>query len=239
MADRSRAGEHEHEHEAGVADRPRAEHEAAAIVRLGDRAVRFARPPNVAPRAIVDAARAWDGVIDVVVARDHVAVYFERDVAVHLGRDLEFADTDLEFADIGARIAELAALPPRTTNGRTIDLHAIYDGPDLDDIARAIDATTDDVARMHAAATYVVETMGFAPGFAYLTGLDARLAAIPRRPTPRTRVPASSLAIAGGYTAVYPFDSPGGWNLIGRVDEGMFDSDGALLHFGDRVRFVR
>ena len=70
---------------------------------------------------------------------------------------------------------------------------------------------------------------GFAPGFAYLTGLDARLQ-LPRRATPRPRVPARSLAIAAQYTAVYPFDSPGGWHLIGSVDTEMFGLHGALLH---------
>jgi inhibitor of KinA len=92
---------------------------------------------------------------------------------------------------------------------------------------------------LHLARTYAVETIGFAPGFAYLVGLDARLAQIPRRASPRPRVPAGALAIAGGYTAVYPFDSPGGWNLIGRVDERMFTESGARLRLGDRVRFIR
>ena len=191
-------------------------------VALGDRALRFARPAGVSPRAIVRAARAWDGVTDVVVARDDVAVYWDRAPQI-----------------TGEQIAALATLHDDQEPARTIELHAIYDGPDLDDIARAIGASIDDVVRLHAAPTYVVETIGFAPGFAYLTGLDTRLAAIARRATPRTRVPAGSIAIAGGYTAVYPFDSPGGWNLIGRVDERMFTAEGALLSLCDRVRFVR
>lgn len=189
---------------------------------LGDRAIRFARPAGVAPRAIVEAVRAWDGVVDVVVARDDVAAYFDREPRVE-----------------PARIAALATLPAELASGRTIDLHATYDGPDLDDVARACETTVDEVVALHAGATYVVETMGFAPGFAYLTGLDPRLAAIARRASPRPRVPAGSLAIAGGYTAVYPFDSPGGWHLIGRVDERMFGAEGALLRLGDRVRFVQ
>lgn len=191
-------------------------------VALGDRAIRFARPAGVSPRAIVNAARAWNGAIDVVVARDDVAVYFEG--PPHVER---------------AQVAALALLRDDAAAPRTIELRATYDGPDLDDIARAIGATTDEVVQLHAAPTYVVETMGFAPGFAYLVGLDPRLAALPRRPTPRTRVPAGALAIAGGYTAVYPFDSPGGWNVVGRVAERMFTTEGALLRLGDRVRFGR
>jgi KipI family sensor histidine kinase inhibitor len=185
--------------------------------RLGDRAILMPRPAGMSAHGVVESARAWDGVIDVVVTRDEVAVYFDREP--HAG---VFAGSDEADA------------------ARVVELRAVYDGPDLDDVARAIDASTGDVVRLHLAPTYVVETIGFAPGFAYLVGLDARLAAIPRRASPRPRVPAGALAIAGGYTAVYPFDSPGGWNLIGRVDERMFTADdGARLRLGDRVRFVR
>jgi KipI family sensor histidine kinase inhibitor len=190
---------------------------------LGDRAVRFARPIGVSARAIVHAVRAWDGVIDCVVARDDVAVYFDRVPVVD--------------ADQLAALATLREDAPES--GRLVELPALYDGPDLDDIARAIGGTTDDVIRRHTAATYSVALMGFAPGFAYLTGLDAQLAGIARRATPRTKVAAGSLALAGGYTAVYPFESPGGWNLIGRVHARMFSAEGALLRLGDRVRFVR
>jgi 5-oxoprolinase (ATP-hydrolysing) subunit B len=193
------------------------------LAALGDRAVRFARPAGVSARAIVHAVRVWDGVIDCVVARDDVAVYFERVPIVH-----------------DDQLAALAGLRDEDREvERIVELRAIYDGPDLEDIARAIGGTIDDVTRLHAEATYSVELIGFAPGFAYLTGLDARLASIGRRATPRTKVAAKSLAIAGGYTAVYPFESPGGWNVIGRVDERMFSTEGALLRLGDRVRFVR
>jgi KipI family sensor histidine kinase inhibitor len=116
-------------------------------------------------------------------------------------------------------------------------LRAVYDGEDLATVANVVGLTVEEVVRRHLAATYTVETMGFAPGFAYLTGLDPALV-LPRRSTPRTRVPAGSIAIAGAHTAVYPFDSPGGWHLIGHVvGARMFDS-GALLQLGDRVRFV-
>lgn len=192
-------------------------------VPFGDRAILFARPAGVTAGAIVRAARLWKGAIDVVVARDEVAVYF--DGVPHVDR---------------AQIDALASLTNSDEATRTVELRAIYDGADLDEVARALDATTEDVIGMHVAASYRVETMGFSPGFAYLVGLDAKLASIPRRATPRPRVPAGSLAIAAGYTAVYPFDSPGGWNLIGRVEERMFTAEqGARLRLGDRVRFVR
>jgi 5-oxoprolinase (ATP-hydrolysing) subunit B len=93
---------------------------------------------------------------------------------------------------------------------------------------------------LHVAGAYVVAFVGFLPGFAYLDGLDARLH-VPRRAQPRTRVPAGSVAIAGAQSGVYPFDSPGGWHVIGTTALRMFDPDrepAALLQPGDAVRFV-
>ncbi|HET9621353.1 MAG TPA: carboxyltransferase domain-containing protein [Kofleriaceae bacterium] len=192
-------------------------------VALGDRAIRFARPARSA-RAIVHAVRGWPGVVDVVVARHDVAAYFAAPV-----------EADPAWP---AWIAALADAPDDPAPVRDVALPAIYDGPDLDDVARTLGRTRDEVAAIHAAATYTVETMGFAPGFAYLAGLPAALE-LPRRATPRTRVPAGSIAIAGAHTAVYPFASPGGWHLLGRVvDTAMFGPDGPRLALGDRVRFV-
>lgn len=189
-------------------------------IALGDRAIRFARPARSA-RTLVAAVRAWPGVVDVVVARHDVAAYFAAEPRVD-----------------PAWIAALATAPDDPDPGRDLALPAIYDGPDLADVARALGRTSEEVCRLHAAATYTVETMGFSPGFAYLAGLPAALE-LPRRTTPRTRVPAGSIAIAGLQTAVYPFDSPGGWHLIGSVaGVAMFGLDGPLLQLGDRVRFV-
>jgi KipI family sensor histidine kinase inhibitor len=189
-------------------------------IALGDRAIRFARPARSA-RTLVRAVRAWPGVIDVVVARHDVAAYFATEPRVD-----------------PAWIAALATAPDDPDPGRDIALPATYDGPDLPDVARALGRTPDEIAALHAAATYTVETMGFAPGFAYLAGLPAALE-LPRRTTPRTRVPAGSIAIAGQQSAVYPFESPGGWHLIGSVvGVAMFGPDGPLLQLGDRVRFV-
>lgn len=187
---------------------------------LGDRAIRFARPA-VPARAIVREVRRWPGVIDVVVARDDVAAYFDRPprVTAEQLRALAEATDDPE--------------PPREHA-----LPAIYDGPDLAAVARETGLSTGELIARHAAASYVVDLIGFAPGFAYLAGLDPRLE-LPRRATPRPRVPAGSLAIAGRYTAVYPFDSPGGWHLLGRIEGApMFGPGGARLALGDRVRFV-
>ena len=191
----------------------------ADVEPLGDRAVRFARPAQASPRALVAAIRTWPGVLDVVVAKRDVAVYFAGVPQID-----------------AARLAALDELHEDLAAARVHELRAIYDGADLDELARA---TGLDVALVHAGATYTVETMGFAPGFAYLVGIDPRLASLPRRATPRARVPAGSIGIAGGYTGVYPFDSPGGWHVIGRVVEPpLFGAEGPLLDLGDRVRFV-
>jgi len=193
---------------------------------LGDRAIRFARPARSA-RAIVRAARAWPGVIDVVVARHDVAVYFDDPPA-----------GGSASAAWPARIDSLASAPDDPAPVRDLTLRATYDGPDLGSVAAMTGRHPDDVRALHAAAVYTVETMGFAPGFAYLSGLPEALE-LPRRTTPRTRVPAGSIAIAGRQTAVYPFDSPGGWHLIGAVvGVRMFGPDGPLLQLGDQVRFV-
>jgi len=122
--------------------------------------------------------------------------------------------------------------------GKLVDVPVVYDGPDLAEVARL--AGVDDVATLHTAAEYTVAFIGFAPGFAYLLGGDERLA-VPRLDTPRERVPAGSVAVAGPYSAVYPRASPGGWRLLGRTDLTLFDATRdapALLEPGDRVRFV-
>jgi KipI family sensor histidine kinase inhibitor len=191
------------------------------VVRLGDRALRLARPPDVDPHVLIEHVRTWPGVVDVVITREDVAVYFDDEPRVHAG-------------DIEA----LRHLPSVDAAPRMVELPAVYDGPDLDDVARAAGIAREHVVRLHAGATYVVDAMGFAPGFAYLTGVAPELH-LPRRHTPRTRVPAGSIALAGGFTGVYPFDSPGGWHLIGRVaGVSMFDEHGARLQPGNRVRFI-
>jgi inhibitor of KinA len=113
-------------------------------------------------------------------------------------------------------------------------------GEDLEAVARAHGLTGKEVITLHSAPVYRVQMLGFAPGFAYLVGLDARIAT-PRRATPRTRVPAGSVGIGGELTAVYPLDLPGGWHLIGRSPVSFFDLAAerpSLLVAGDCVRFL-
>ncbi|KGN37775.1 5-oxoprolinase subunit B family protein [Knoellia subterranea] len=114
-----------------------------------------------------------------------------------------------------------------------------YDGGDLEDVAELTGIPVDEVVRRHAAADYVVAFTGFAPGFAYIAGGDPALH-VPRRATPRTRVPAGSVSLAGEFTGIYPRVGPGGWQLIGRTDVVLWDlqrESPALLTPGTPVRF--
>lgn len=124
--------------------------------------------------------------------------------------------------------------------GPTVTIGVAYDGADLEWVAESCGLTVGDVIAIHGEVEYTVAFCGFVPGFSYLVGLDPRLH-LPRRATPRTRVPAGSVAVAGAFSAVYPAEGPGGWHLLGRTDTVMWDdqrSMPALLPPGVRVRFV-
>jgi len=112
-------------------------------------------------------------------------------------------------------------------------------GPDLPWVAETTGLRMAEVIELHASARYTVAAIGFSPGFPYLVGLPKELY-VPRRSTPRTSVPAGSVAIAGGQAGIYPQSTPGGWNVIGRTELALFDPVGrppAHLRVGDYVRF--
>ncbi|MFD3651741.1 allophanate hydrolase subunit 1 [Streptomyces cyaneofuscatus] len=133
--------------------------------------------------------------------------------------------------------------PPRCEVRDAVEIPVVYDGPDLAEVAALWGVGADEVPGLHSRTAFRVAFCGFAPGFGYLTGLPERLH-VPRRATPRTRVPAGALALAGPYTGVYPRASPGGWQLIGRMVDpaaALWDpgrEPAALLGPGTRVRFV-
>lgn len=122
---------------------------------------------------------------------------------------------------------------------RTVTVPVVYDGADLDDVAALSGLSVEEVVERHSRRELVVGWLGFAPGFAYLTGLDPALH-VARLSTPRTSVPAGAVAIAGPYSAVYPSASPGGWRLLGRSPMTVWDVNAdppAVLTPGTRVRF--
>ncbi|GAA4547327.1 allophanate hydrolase subunit 1 [Streptomyces collinus] len=150
----------------------------------------------------------------------------------------------LDGLDAPARLAaeltaaELPAAPPRARD--VVEIPVRYDGPDLAEVAAHWGVPVREVARIHGDTEFRVAFCGFAPGFGYLTGLPPRYD-VPRRATPRTAVPAGSVALAGPYTGVYPRSSPGGWQLIGTTDAVLWDHarvPAALLSPGTPVRFV-
>ncbi len=212
---------------------------------LGDSAVVVTWPDEAGPGQSRDAAglaaqlhRArLPGVIAVVPAFASVTVFYDPPALK--------GDEESPYARIGAMIAEQAgkagaAAEPEV--GRQVELPVRYGGPDGPDVA-AVAAHTGlgeaEVIARHSAAEYRVEAIGFAPGFPYLSGLPPELAT-PRRATPRAKVPAGTVGIGGAQTGVYPLESPGGWQLIGRTDAVLFDAarpEPALLRVGDRVKF--
>ncbi|WP_082220328.1 5-oxoprolinase subunit PxpB [Domibacillus robiginosus] len=126
---------------------------------------------------------------------------------------------------------------------RIVDIPVCYGGdfgPDLDFVAAHNQLSADEVIHLHASAQYPVYMIGFAPGFPYLGGLSEKINA-PRRPSPRTSIPAGSVGIAGSQTGVYPISTPGGWQLIGRTPMALFRPDRdqpSVLSAGDIVKFV-
>ncbi|MGV0790755.1 5-oxoprolinase subunit B family protein [Mycolicibacterium sp. XJ1819] len=120
-----------------------------------------------------------------------------------------------------------------------VQIDVVYDGPDLDEVAGRTGLSPDQVVEAHTGTPWRVGFGGFAPGFAYLVGGDSRLE-VPRRAEPRARVPVGSVGLAGQFSGIYPRQSPGGWQLIGRTDAVLFDVDRekpALLTPGVWVRF--
>jgi inhibitor of KinA len=203
--------------------------EGAWTVTLGDRvdAAIHRQVIGLAGR-IVDAE--LPGVVEIVPAYAAVTVFF----------DPGSADAD----DLRDTLTTLAAQPTnrpavQPSSARLVTIPVRYDGPDLDAVSTETGLPRDEVIHRHSAPEYRVYLLGFAPGFAYLGDLDPALV-LPRRATPRSRVPAGSVAIAGAQTAVYPLATPGGWHLIGSTSLLMFDparEPAALLAAGDRVRF--
>ncbi len=147
----------------------------------------------------------------------------------------------IPFPDLERRLLELThGLESVGTPGNLVEIPALYDGDDLGEVAAGCGLSTDGVVELHASRDYRVMMLGFSPGFAYMGFVDERLR-VPRRKTPRPRVPEGAIAIAGPQTGVYPRCLPGGWNLLGRTSLRLFDASRAnpsTLMPGDRVRFV-
>ncbi|CAM3103285.1 allophanate hydrolase subunit 1 [Mycobacterium intermedium] len=172
-------------------------------------------------------AAAWPGVVDIVPAARTVLLKLD-------GPRLQ--------AIMRHRLRKLRVMPDESTpaeDGELVTIDVVYDGPDLAEVSRHTGLTTAQIINAHTGTRWRVGFCGFAPGFAYLVGGDRRLQ-VPRRAEPRTSVPAGAVALAGEFSAIYPRQSPGGWQIIGRTDAVLWDIDRenpALLTQGMWVQF--
>lgn len=198
------------------------------VVPYGESALLLELPDLLSVHATYRTLRADApaGVVDLVPGARTLLVVVDPDVG--------------DPAQVAARLRVLDPAPAEdAAGGGLLEIPVVYDGEDLHEVAELAGLPVTEVVSRHSEPEYVVGFCGFAPGFAYLLGLDPRLR-VPRRDSPRTRVPAGAVAVAGEYSAVYPRPSPGGWRLLGHTDVELFDvsrTPPALLVPMTRVRF--
>ena len=202
----------------------------------GDRAfLCLPDPDRVADLAAELRERSLPGVVDLLPAAETVLVSLDSpESAYRLRPEIERLVATVNEAVPGN--VSRGTLP----GGEPVRIPVHYDGPDLPAVAEALDLRPDEVVAAHTGTVWRCSFVGFAPGFGYLESPDERLT-VARRAVPRTRIPAGSVALAGGYSAVYPRESPGGWQLIGRTDLIMWDTERdppAVIRAGGLVRFV-
>jgi inhibitor of KinA len=214
-----------------------------ALIPLGDCAVyvEFSRTLDLDVNSTVQRlakavhGRALPWIRDVVPAIGGLALHFDPDHEALGGKPLEAAAQLIEEC-------LKAGLPKEGELVRTIEVPVCYEPPyglDLAEVAKATKVPVADIGALHAAGEYRVLMIGFAPGHAYMSGLDPKLS-VPRRSTPRAVVPAGSVAIANDQTVVYPYAISGGWSIIGCTPLKVFDAERqepSLFAAGDRVKF--
>jgi KipI family sensor histidine kinase inhibitor len=217
--------------------------EPRAVVPLGDCAayIEFTDKLDLEVNAFVQQlaaavhARARPWLRDVVPALGGIALHYDPDHPDVHGDALEAAAILVQECMKGDAAREEAPV-------RAVEVPVCYErefAPDIEEVARQVKLDVEEVARIHAASDYRVLMIGFAPGHAYMSGLDAKLA-VPRRATPRALVAPGAVAIANEQTVVYPYAISGGWSVIGRTPVAVFDAAReapSLLAPGDRVRF--
>ena len=217
--------------------------DAAVILRVGEARISPAQalPQLLAIQHQLQRA-AIPGVTEVTTASTTVAVFYDP-VVIHD----EAGGIDSVFDWLQGRILEVLSGVSLRDNSvklpaRLVEIPVCYApefAPDLAEVARQAQLANAEVVRRHSAVEYVVQCIGFTPGFPYLGGLPPELVT-PRRARPRSHVPAGSVAIGGSQAGIYPLPSPGGWNVIGRTPLQLFSvkrEEPALLRAGDRVRF--
>jgi KipI family sensor histidine kinase inhibitor len=194
---------------------------------LGDGAflARFSSEPAAGGWAAAVRDLRWPGVTDVVLAYRSVAV---------------FADPEnVDLVDLESRLRVIAPTEDARRHGKRVVIPVLYDGADLSDVAAKLALSPAQVIELHCQVDYDVFAIGFLPGFPYAGYLPPALAGLARRHSPRHRVPAGSVAIAGRQTAIYPVESPGGWHLLGTTPIRIVDPEAGYfpIRAGDRIRF--
>lgn len=184
----------------------------------------------------------FDGFIESVPAYNSLAVYYSPYLVHQSKNGFQNAGTPIEKVTdyINTLAIQISELP--VTEGRLVEIPVLYGGefgPDLQIVAETHGMSVEEVIEIHTTPEYLVYMIGFAPGFPFLGGLDERIAT-PRKLTPRTSIPPGSVGIAGKQTGVYPLETPGGWQIIGRTPTDLFVPDmspPSLLQSGDKIKF--
>jgi inhibitor of KinA len=208
------------------------------IAPAGDSALLIELPPRIDPAVsgrVIALARLVEQrfggrVRDAVVGYCSLTVYFD--------------PLELDAGVLAAEIREMdaGAIGDGLPESRAVHVDVCYGGeygPDLAEVAAYARGSEDEVVALHTGVTYRVYMLGFVPGFAYMASVHPRLR-VPRRATPRQRVPAGSVAVAAGQTGIYPMETPGGWHVIGRTRVAVYEPERAepfLFRPGDRVTF--
>ena len=170
-----------------------------------------------------------DGIIEMVPTYRSLAIHYDPLV--------------LNIKDIEVEVEKCELRLPNTSTGRVVEVPVIYGGeygPDIDNVSSHNGVSEEEIIKIHSSKEYLVYMLGFTPGFPYLGGMDSKIAT-PRLEVPRAMVQGGSVGIAGSQTGIYPVDSPGGWQIIGRTPLKIFDanSDGKFLfNPGDILKFI-
>ncbi|GGI01102.1 5-oxoprolinase/urea amidolyase family protein [Arthrobacter liuii] len=215
--------------------------QATTAPEAGNRAT-YAELTGIRPagdRAILVELRSLDAVLSLQAKLAAHPLPGQIDVIAAAATVLVTADSPQTARALAAHIRSLDLEAPAETESALVTIEVVYDGEDLEQVAALTDLGREGVVAAHTGQLWTAAFAGFAPGFAYLTGEDSSLE-VPRRRSPRTAVPAGAVALGGAYSAVYPRQSPGGWQLIGRTDAVMWDlnrENPALIRPGDTVRF--
>lgn len=172
-----------------------------------------------------------EGIVEWVPAYTTLAVFYRPNI-------ISYDELSQKLLKIGEKIESMPVPDPIV-----IEIPTLYGkeaGPDIQFVAETNGLSEEEVVKIHSSSDYLIYMIGFVPGFPYLGGMDKRIAA-PRKKTPRSRIPAGSIGIAGEQTGIYPLETPGGWQIIGRTPVKLYDpqkQDPTLLKAGDYIRFV-